>query len=56
MFYYLITDITNIIKYPTDDWLTTFPFNLSRMAYYLPVWNIYYGFISNFKIFKLNSP
>jgi len=26
MFYYLITNITNITKYPTDDWLTTFPF------------------------------
>jgi hypothetical protein len=31
MFYHLITVITNIPKYPTDDWLTTFPFLTSHI-------------------------
>jgi len=31
MFYYFITLITNITKYPTDDWLTTFPFVTSHI-------------------------
>jgi hypothetical protein len=43
-----ITDVINIMKYPSNEWLTASTiFNQPQLTYELPVQNFYWGFNFN---------
>jgi len=53
LLYYIIQNITDITKYPMDDWLTTLTFFYHQRQPTITSLELLPWIISNFKIFKL---